>query len=58
MTCSSCVHTIESRLAKLPGIQAVSVTLNTERGKIRSASHNLALNTLHCTQQNRLVDLQ
>ena len=40
MTCSSCVHTIETRLAKLPGIQAVSVTLNTERGKIRSGLAN------------------
>ena len=35
MTCSSCVHTIESRLAKMPGIQSVSVALNTERGKVR-----------------------
>ena len=35
MTCSSCVHQIESKLSKMPGIQSVSVALNTERGKVK-----------------------
>jgi Cu+-exporting ATPase len=34
MTCSSCVHTIESKLAKMEGVKSVSVALGTERGKI------------------------
>ena len=35
MTCSSCVHSIESNVKKRPGIIDVSVALTTERGKVR-----------------------
>ena len=35
MTCSSCVHTIETGLVKMPGIESAVVTLNTARGKIK-----------------------
>ena len=35
MTCSSCVHTIEAALAKLPGVTEVAVALATERGRVR-----------------------
>ena len=34
MTCSSCVHLIESSLLKMPGISAASVALSTEKGKV------------------------
>ena len=34
MTCSSCVHTIEAALAKLPGVTEVAVALATERGRV------------------------
>ena len=35
MTCSSCVHQIESVLGKRQGIISVSVALATERAKIK-----------------------
>ena len=35
MTCSSCVHSIESNVKKRPGIIDVSVALTTERGKVK-----------------------
>jgi len=35
MTCSSCVHMIESSLVKIPGIDTAVVTLNLNRGKIK-----------------------
>ena len=35
MTCSSCVHSIETGLAKQPGVLTVSVALTTQRGVIR-----------------------
>ena len=35
MTCSSCVHLIESGLAKFEGVRAVTVALTTERGKVK-----------------------
>ena len=35
MTCSSCVHMIETSLAKIPGVESAVVTLNTARGKIK-----------------------
>ena len=34
MTCSSCVHSIETSLIKIPGIDSALVTLSTGRGKI------------------------
>merc|ERR1719319_2127758 len=34
MTCSSCVHLIESSLSKMEGIKAINVALTTERGKV------------------------
>ena len=36
MTCSSCVHSIETKLASHTGVKAVSVALATQRGKIKS----------------------
>ena len=36
MTCSSCVHSIETKLSSQPGVSAVSVALATQRGKIKS----------------------
>ena len=36
MTCSSCVHSIETKLASHTGVRAVSVALATQRGKIKS----------------------
>ena len=44
MTCSSCVHSIETKLASQPGITAVSVALATERGKIKSGHGNVDRN--------------
>ena len=35
MTCSSCVHSIESNVKKRAGILDVSVALTTERGKVK-----------------------
>ena len=35
MTCSSCVHSIESNVLKRAGVTAVSVALTTERGKVK-----------------------
>ena len=35
MTCSSCVHTIETGLVQLPGVLSVKVALTTARGKVR-----------------------
>ena len=34
MTCSSCVHLIESSVLKMKGITAASVALSTEKGKV------------------------
>ena len=34
MTCSSCVHTIETNLSKYDGVLSVNVALATERGRI------------------------
>ena len=44
MTCSSCVHTIETKLASHTGVKAVSVALATERGKIKSGHDNVNRN--------------
>jgi len=41
MTCSSCVHLIESSLAKLPGIESAVVALNTAKGKVKFDSSKL-----------------
>lgn len=41
MTCSSCVHSIETKLASHTGVKAVSVALATERGKIKSGHENV-----------------
>jgi len=41
MTCSSCVHSIESTLLKVPGIESAVVTLNTARGKFKFNSTKL-----------------
>ena len=35
MTCSSCVHMIETSLGKVAGIESAVVTLNTARGKVK-----------------------
>lgn len=35
MTCSSCVHKIESNISKLPGVVSSKVALTTHRGKFR-----------------------
>ena len=35
MTCSSCVHSIESNVKKRAGVLDVSVALTTERGKVK-----------------------
>ena len=35
MTCSSCVHVIESHVIKLKGIKSAAVALTTERGKFK-----------------------
>ena len=34
MTCSSCVHLIESSLLKMPGVTSASIALSTEKGKV------------------------
>ncbi|CAN8006468.1 unnamed protein product, partial [Ixodes hexagonus] len=33
MTCSSCVHAIESNVSKLPGVASASVSLGTQKGR-------------------------
>lgn len=33
MTCSSCVHAIESNVSKLPGVECASVSLGTQKGR-------------------------
>ena len=38
MTCASCVGRVEAALAKVPGVDSVSVNLATERADIRLAS--------------------
>merc|ERR1719500_2602174 len=35
MTCSSCVHTIQSKVEAMGGVISCSISLTTERGKIR-----------------------
>ena len=41
MTCSSCVHMIETSLGKVSGIESAVVTLNTARGKVKFNSSKL-----------------
>uniref|UniRef100_A0A5K3FL56 P-type Cu(+) transporter n=1 Tax=Mesocestoides corti TaxID=53468 RepID=A0A5K3FL56_MESCO len=46
MTCSSCVHSIESALMKMPGITSASVALATKRGKIVYDPNTIGLRSI------------
>ena len=35
MTCSSCVHTIETNILKKPGMEEVSIALTTTKGRFK-----------------------
>lgn len=43
MTCASCVGTIETNLAKVPGVQTVSVSLLTGRARITHDPHTIGI---------------
>ena len=46
MTCSSCVHSIETALKSLPGVATASVVLVTKRGKVVFDSNRVGARTI------------
>jgi Cu+-exporting ATPase len=46
MTCASCVRRIEKALAKVPGVQAATVNLATERAKVSFTSGKVSAEDL------------